>query len=266
MARETLTGNISNKSHTYSNAGTYTMKIDDALCAVALGGSATSPLFSGAKYVRLGDSVTNTGNYCFYNSSELISVDMNNVRTAGTYQFRYCNNLEYIQAKELTAIGTYAFTGCDNLSSIYVDNDYAKSHDDGYGNQNKCVIGNNSLICVLPNVEYFKNNEITAFKSTYTFRESYVRDFEANQITAITAGTFMSCFYLSSVNMDNLKTVASNSFNGCTSLTSIDLHDVTSIAALSFRYSSNLRIIDFSKRTLTTIPTLSNVSAFNDIA
>ena len=72
--------------------------------------------------ITIPDTVTNIGNYCFYNYSKLTSVSISDsVTSIGVQAFNGCNNLSNIEIpKRVKEIGIYAFNNCSSLKSINI--------------------------------------------------------------------------------------------------------------------------------------------------
>ena len=70
------------------------------------------------------NSVTNVGNYAFYNCNGLTSVTIpNSVTSIGDHAFEYCNSLTSVTIpNSVTNVGDYAFKGCNGLTSVTIPN------------------------------------------------------------------------------------------------------------------------------------------------
>ena len=86
-----------------------------------------------------------------------------------------------------------------------------------------------------------------------------------NSVTSIGKSAFQNCFSLSSITIPNSVTsIGGSTFNYCYSLSSSTIpNSVTSIGATEFQNCYGVRFYDFSNHT--TVPTLSNANAFNNI-
>jgi len=68
---------------------------------------------------RIPDSVTEIGDYAFYNNRNLESIDLNKVTKIGSYAFSGCRKIEYVMLPEtLSYLGDHAFYNCSLLSFI----------------------------------------------------------------------------------------------------------------------------------------------------
>ena len=83
--------------------------------------TATNTLHSGCKTTIIPNSVTNIGDYAFYECSGLTSVTIpNSVTSIGWYAFYGCKGLTSVTiGNSVTSIGKYAFADCPDLLDVY---------------------------------------------------------------------------------------------------------------------------------------------------
>ena len=153
------------------------------------------------------------------------------VTSIGNYAFYYCYSLTSVTIpNSVTSIGTYAFEYCRSLTSVTIP--------DG----------------------------VTSIGS-YTFAYCYSLTSVTipNSVTSIRNYTFAYCNPLTSVTIpDSVTSIGGSVFISCYSLTSVTIpNSVTSIGTYAFRYCYSIIKYDFTSAT--SIPTLSNINAFNSI-
>ena len=157
---------------------------------------------NGVGTIEFNDDVTSIGQYAFYDSKTLTSIEIpSGVTSIGGWAFQYCTSLRSITIPDnVTSIGTYAFLNCSGLASITIPNsvtsigDYAFSTCTGL---TSCTIG--------------------------------------NSVTSIGSAAFGECSSLTSVTIGSgVTSIGSGAFVGCSGLTSI-----TSLATTAPTIQSN---------------------------
>ena len=184
--------------HNYSVEGSYTIKIHKVSGAYALYGTSTSSILSGGssttnnnkvyanaiKNIRIGNSVTNIGNYSFYYCSGLSSITIpNSVTSIGNNAFNYCYGLSSVTIpNSVTSMGTGAIRNCSSLALVTIPN---------------------SIDSISKNA--FQNNSSIALVTI------------PNSVTSIGDSAFYYCYGLSSVTIPNSVTsIESSAFlDGC---------------------------------------------------
>lgn len=154
------------------------------------------------KYIKTGSQLTAIAAQCFSNSTNLVSVDLPNVKTIGTYGFTNCSNLKSINAPNLTAFtATYTLSGCTQLTSFYVNNATLKSIDNGHGIPNTAVVDSTGkqLKAVCPSITEFTNMNLTSLTAT-AFACSNISSVYVPNVKAFSAYTFRDCNNLISCN------------------------------------------------------------------
>ena len=154
-----------------------------------------------------------------------------------------------------SATQTLSGTGNVNTSHTYADaGEYTISLNPSSG----CTLGlghNSSSYCIMG--------------GTGNYGKVYCNMLQAVEIgknvTSIGSYAFYACYSLSSVVIpDSVISIGSYAFNNCYSLSSVVIpQGVASINGLTFSSCYGMAYYDF--RTVTSVPTLSNVSAFNNI-
>lgn len=153
------------------------------------------------------------------------------VTNTGQYAFQGCYTLASVNISDsVTSISNNAFQGCYALASVNIPDSVTS-------------IGN------------------SAFHNCYTLASVTIPD----SVASIGQSAFQSCYALASVNIpDSVTSIGSNAFFACYALASVTIPaSVTSIERSTFGSSGGVRYYDFTKHT--TVPTLSNSSAFSSI-
>ena len=143
----------------------------------------------------------------------------------------YSVMLRKVEFGEAVVIGSYAFNACYSLSSVVISN--SVTYIDGY-----------------------------AFRYCYSLSSVVI----PNSVTHIDGSAFQSCMSLSSVVIPNsVVYLGGYAFNACYSLSSVVIPNrVTKISSRAFQSCSSVAYFDFRQHT--SVPTLSNTSAFTSIA
>ncbi len=149
------------------------------------------------------DSVTNIGDYAFWNSRSLTNIVIpNSVTSIGDNAFEYCFSLSNLIIPDgVTSIGDGAFVGCTSLSSVVIPDSVS-------------CIGNN------------------AFWGCESLTDIVI----PNSVTSIGESAFYGCSSLTEVVIpDSVTSIGDKAFHTCSSLTNIDIPDsVTSIGDGAF--------------------------------
>ena len=163
--------------------------------------------FDGEEY-----TVTNIGDYAFYNCSNLTSVSIpDGVKSIGEDAFSSCSKLETITIPDgVTSLGNGAFCNCSGLTSITIPNSVTRIEDstfDGCSNLTSITI--------------------------------------PDGVTSIGDLAFDDCSGLTSVNMGNsVKTIGFSAFGGCSKLSTITIPgSVTRIGSIAFADCTSLSVV-----------------------
>ena len=249
-------------SHTYTDAGNYTIAISVVNGAFSFYGSSVYTLLrknttqnANRVYsnkiinIRLGSGITNIGdnafNYCY--SLTTIAIP-NSITTITNNTFQYCYSLKSVVIpSSVTTIPGGMFQTCYSLTSVAIPgsvtnigaNAFAACHcliDTTIPNsittiENNLFNNNNILVSIIiPNGVTTIGN--SAFGGCNSLREVII----PNGVTTIGNNAFQYCYSLKSVIIPNsVTTIGDNAFNGCVSLSSMIIPgNVTSIGNSAF--------------------------------
>lgn len=142
--------------------------------------------------IYFADSVLNVGEGNFYNNTNVVTVDLNNVKTLGSNVFYQCTALSSVViSNQLETIGSGAFLGCKSLNQEII----------------------------LP--ETMQNIGANAFQKCPITR------LYTGGTTSIEGGAFSACNLLVEADMPNVKVVGESGFNelfsNCSSLVSVNM-------------------------------------------
>ena len=221
-------------THTYTDYGSYTITCDGTSIAGSSGifsSSSSSPNYYCTE-IRVGDGVTSIGSNVFRYCYSLTSITIpDSVTSIESNAFYYCYSLTSVTIPDsVTSIGNVAFNACYALTSITIPDSVT-------------MIGN------------------SACSSCYSLTSITIPD----SVTSIGNSAFSYCYSLTSVTIpDSVTSIGNYAFYYCYSLTSVTIPDsVTSIGAYTFYYCHSIIKYDFTSAT--SVPTLPNTNAFNNI-
>ena len=207
---------------------TGTFKVQDfatEIREIQSGGGDIDALIEGT-LTEVTSNVTSIGQYAFYYSDKLTSVNFPNVTSIGRSAFASCS-LTTVDFPNATSIGDYAFAACRALKTV----DFPLATSTGNYSFNNCE---NLTTANIPNA------------------------------TSIGNSAFVACRVLKTVNIPNATSIGNSAFSGCNyGLKTVDFPNATSIGNSAFEncYSLTKLIIGTDN---TTSPTLSNTNAFKN--
>ena len=170
------------------------------------------------------DTVLNVGAHNFYDNAQIISVDLNNVKTLGDYAFGYCDNVTSVDfGNQLETVGDYAFASCGNLRQELI----------------------------LPAT--MQSIGVRAFEKTM------ITKLDTGGTTSIDGGAFAVCSKLIVADLPNVTVIGEREGNGefafCSSLVSVNMPSVMTVyGGKMFEGCESLREVymgsDFDRLTL----------------
>ena len=210
------------------------------------------------KYNGVDYAVTSIGYVAFYNSPNLISVDIpNSVTTIGTQSCQNCKHLAGVSIpNSISIIGDLAFTACSSLTTIEIPYGVTILGENVFNN---CTSLKNVTIpysvTSVPGWAFFhcisldsitipdSVAEIGYAAFAYCDSLSYVQ-FPKN-LTDIGAYAFESCIALQNISIpDSVKTIKMSAFVNCNNITTIKIPNATTIIETkAFSGCSNLDTI-----------------------
>ena len=249
--------------HTYSKVGDYVISLEVINGNLTLKGSASCGIIMDAikaygnmlQKVEIGNNITNIGENAFYNCYSLTSVVIpDNVKVIGTRAFYNCYSLTYVVIPNgIKDFGQNVFEYCYSLTSIVIPNSVTSIENYAF---HECY---SFASIIIP-------NSVTSIGS-YAFQRCYSLTSVVipNSVISIRNYAFYFCHSLISIVIPNgVSSITSYSLGACVSLVSIVIpNSVKTIGAYALMGSS-VPFYDFS--THTSVPTLSNVSAFSNIS
>ncbi len=166
------------------------------------------------KELIIPNSVTNIGNYTFYNCSSLTSIAIpTSVTSIGESALRGCSGLTSINIpNSVTSIGESAFYDCSGLTSITIPNSVNSI-------SRYIFSGCKGLTSVA-----IPNSVVSIGYGAFYGCSGLTNITIPGSVTSIGESAFEGCRKMSSVFMSNeLKLIKANTFKGCTSLSSITI-------------------------------------------
>jgi hypothetical protein len=245
-ATQTLsgTGNV-NTTHTYAEIGDYVISLqpqggctlglghnDTGYCVMGENGNSNMVYNNMLQKVEVGEKVEEIHGYAFQNCCSLTSIAIpNGVTSIGNCVFKYCYKLRIVIVPvSVATIGMYACQYCHSLTAAILSNSVT-------------------------------NIMAYSFYQCYSLQRITMPD----SLTTLGTYAFQNCYSLANVAISNsLASLNISIFQTCRSLSFVAIPgSVKSIAGSVFSNCYGMGVYDF--RQSTSIPTLSNSNAFNQI-
>ncbi|MGM9665165.1 MAG: leucine-rich repeat domain-containing protein, partial [Eubacteriales bacterium] len=207
------------------------------------------------------DTVTEIGDYAFYNCSSLTSVTIGNgVTSIGRWAFDGCSGLTSIEIPDsVTSISYSAFSGCTGLTSIVIPGSVESIGEIAFSNCTGLTsVTIESGVTSIGNQAFEYCSSLTSIEipdsvisiGVYAFSEcsDLTSVIIGNGVDSIGEFSFYNCSSLTSVTIGNgVTSIGQYAFAECSNLTSIEVPDsVESIGNFAFINCSNLTSITYN--------------------
>lgn len=162
--------------------------------------------------VQLPYTLTSIGDECFANSTNMTTINLNNVETLGGSAFYGCSALTAASLNSLTEItGQSAFRNCTSLGTVTLGSGLTEIPDNTFNG------------CTAMQTINLANIEVVGTSAFYQCSSLLTANLSA--VSSIGESAFMNCSSLTTVSPLNstLKTVPAYAFKNCTSLSTIDV-------------------------------------------
>lgn len=265
-------GNISKLSHSYTNAGTYSVKVSNNLTSFAPSyndstwyNTTSQNRYTFKSMVKTGSRMTLTAampSYAFYYCSSLSSIDWLSSCYAGltalpSYAFYYCQGVKSLSSlpSRIKSLGSHAFYYCTGLTgiqdlrstgltSLYNNNVFQycthvtewKLPSTLIGTYfGSFIFGNNSALSAIQLPE-----SLTAIASECFYHDTQLKNISIpEKVQLIGNSAFYGCTSLNNVSIKatNLTAINQFAFYNCNKLVNLDLPDTVKVIG-SYAYQS----------------------------
>lgn len=185
------------------------------------------------------NSITDIGNYAFYNCSSLNSINIpNSVTSVGESAFEGCSGLTSINInKNIENIGLHAFNNCPNISYIIINSNAILSKTYTSSSSLKDIFGNQVA-------NYIIGDDVKSIGNYAFYNYTGLTSITIpNNVTKILNNAFEGCTGLTSITIPSgVTSIGNNAFLYCTNLSSVIINS-NEILSKSFSYSSSLKEI-----------------------
>jgi hypothetical protein len=253
-AHDTLTGTSTatvqwTPTHEYAAPGDYVISLTVDGKMGLLGSSSEN---QGAYILRYSSGGDNR-NHLYRNAIEHVQIG-SNVTSISTHAFSYCYSLNNVVIPDgVMSIGNNAFNYCYSLNNVVIPDGVTSIGSNAFA---YCYSLNNVVI-----PDGVKSIVGYVFNNCYSLNNVVIPD----GVTSIISYAFSNCRSLNNVVIpDGVTSIDSNVFSSCYSLNSVVIPDsVTSVSSSAFSSCYGVKFYDFTQNT--SVPTLSNTNAFNNI-
>ena len=216
-------------------------------------------LFSGCtllENVNIPDSVTSIAQIAFYGCSSLKTIEIpDSVTSIGFNAFNGCSSLKTIKIPDgVTSIGKESFKNCSSLKTIEIPDSVTSIGDSAFSN------------CISLKSANLPEGLTSIGKSAFEACK-LLTDIELpSSLTSLESRSFIQCLEFRRITIPiGVTAIGTYTFSGCLKLLNVTvLGTLTSIETYSFNTCGFVKYYDFSNHT--TVPTLVNKSAFENIA
>lgn len=255
-----INGNISQLSHSYANAGTYTVKVSNNLTSFAPSSredkwynTTSQNRYTFKSMVKTGSRMTSTAampSYAFYHCDSLSSIDWlsscyTSLTALPSYAFYYCQGVKSLSSlpSRIKSLGTEAFyhctglTGIQDLRSTGLTSLYNSAVFQYCTNVNEWKLPSTLTGTFFGNYAFGNNSALSAIQlpASLTAIASYCfySDIQLKNISipakviVVNSHAFYNCQQLSSIGWQTtaLTSVQSEAFQNCYSLRDLSLPD-----------------------------------------
>ena len=201
------------------------------------------------------DSVTKIGDYAFYNTAYLKSVDFSNVKVIGEGAF-YCSGLDgkLVLSDNITEVGYFAFQNSNKITSVKFGKNLKES---SYSMFEDCAgitsidFGGLSMLGMRTFLNCAGLKEVKIPDSMKEWGGSVfnqcenLEKFTANGLESVAYADFANCTSLKTVNLTKVKKIYREAFTGCSSLKAITLPATTQwVDANAFEASVDVKCLN----------------------
>ncbi len=211
---------------------------------------------SSIKSVVIGNSVTNIGDYAFFDCNRLTSVIIpDSVTSIGDLTFAGCTVLTAVVIPDsVTVVGDYVFSGCESLVSVTIP-------DSVIGIGSSAFSGCKSLVSVT-----IPDSVISIGSSAFEYCTSLESVSIGNSVTTIGEEAFYNCNSITDLTFgDSLKIIYNSAFEFCSSLVSVVIPDsVEEIYPGAFKNCTSLSSVTLPDSAIVSSGVFNNTAYYND--
>lgn len=227
----------------------------------------------------------NYGVQCFQLNKNLKKVNTPNALTHGNYTFSGCTNLSMINSNEegtvnfqhFSEFNTQEFCGCKKIKKVIAPNvkeirtqcfTYCEMLEELQLGAVTYIEGNSlyqtNVKTINSNIEGVVNLNSMISTGDYAIRNLKMKVFNAANLEEIGLAGIAFNGNLTELNCPKLKIIGNQGLANNAYITELNLEKVESIGPLAFANCTRLKLFNFGN-TMTSVPTLENVSAFQGL-